>query len=92
MNKDELIKEIVIRTGNSQKDVAEVINTFTYIVAECVARQEKVKLVGFGTFESKHRAAREGRNPKTGEIVKIAATDVPVFKPGKAFKDACADD
>ena len=79
MNKAELISAAAERAGRSQKDAAAL--------ADC----EKVQLVGFGAFEVKARAERIGRNPKTKESIKIPASKVPVFKPGKALKDAVAE-
>lgn len=75
------------KSGVSKKDAEKVLNAFLETVQETVKADDKVQLVGFGTFESKARAAREGKNPQTGEKIKIAACKVPSFKAGKAFKD-----
>ncbi len=88
MNKKELVGAVAAKAGVSKKDAEAVISaTFDEIVA-AVAKGETVQLIGFGTFESRQRSAKEGRNPKTGETLEIAATTVPAFKAGKAFKDA----
>ena len=88
MNKAELVTAISERTGLEKNKVESFLNAFTEVVTEDVAVGNKVQLVGFGTFEKRHREARTGRNPKTGEEIKIPAVDVPGFKPGKQFKDA----
>lgn len=88
MNKQELIKKIADEAGISQKQAAAALAaTVDAIVAE-VAAGGKIQLVGFGTFESKLRAARTGLNPQTKETIQIPECKVPVFKAGKAFKDA----
>ena len=87
MNKAELIEAMVSRTGHSKKATAESLNAFISVVSEALKANDKVQLVGFGTFETRERAAREGRNPRTKEVIKIPATTVPVFKAGKEFKD-----
>lgn len=86
MNKAELIKAITDRTGATQKDADAVVSAAVEIIMDAVATGEKVTLVGFGTFERRDRKAREGRNPKTGEKLQIAATQVPIFAAGKQFK------
>lgn len=87
MNKQELIAAIANRTELSKKDAEKVLKAFTDVVAEELKKGEKVQLVGFGTFEVSERAAREGRNPQTGETMKIEASKAPKFKAGKALKD-----
>ena len=87
-NKQELIAEVAAKTGLTKKDSEKAVNAFGEVVTEFLAKGEKVQLIGFGTFETRERAAREGRNPQTGEAIKIAATVVPAFKAGKALKDA----
>lgn len=89
MNKSELVSAISDRSRFEKNKIETFLNIFMDVVTESVSNGEKVQLVGFGTFEKRHREARTGRNPKTGEELKIDAVDVPVFKPGKAFKDAC---
>lgn len=87
MNKTELVAALAEKAEVSKKDAEKVLNAFVETVQDAVKADDKVQLVGFGTFESKARAAREGKNPQTGEIIKIAACKVPAFKAGKAFKD-----
>ena len=79
MNKAELINAAAEKAGLSKK-----------VISDCLAEGDKVQLVGFGAFEVKSRAERIGRNPKTKESIKIPASKVPVFKPGKALKDIVA--
>lgn len=86
MNKAELITKIA-ESGKMTKKEAEVaLNAFKESVMGALEAGEKVQLVGFGTFEVRERAAREGRNPRTKEVIQIPASKVPVFKPGKDFK------
>lgn len=87
MNKQELINAIADETGLSKKDTEATINSFVNVVSNTLADKDKVQLIGFGTFETRERAARTGRNPQTGEELKIAASVVPAFKAGKALKD-----
>ena len=87
MNKTELVAALAEKAEVSKKDAEKVLNAFIETVQGAVKADDKVQLVGFGTFESKARAAREGKNPQTGEKIKIAACKVPSFKAGKAFKD-----
>ena len=90
MNRTELIDAIAKKMDNSvtKKDLEATLKSFVEVVAEELAKKEKIQLVGFGTFETSVRPAREGRNPRTGETMKIAESVVPKFKPGKALKDA----
>ncbi len=87
MNKTELVKKIAEESALTQKQASAVLESALNAVVSAVAAGEKVTLPGFGTFEKKHRDARTGRNPRTGEATEIAASDAPVFKAGKAFKD-----
>lgn len=87
MNKTELIAAIAGQAEVTKKDAEKVLKAFTDVVAEELKKGEKVQLVGFGTFEVSERAAREGRNPLTGETMQIAASKTPKFKAGKALKD-----
>ena len=87
MNKTELIEVIVKETGLKKKDAEAALAATIGAIETALAKGDKVQLVGFGTFETKTRAAREGRNPKTGETIKIAASKYPAFSAGKAFKD-----
>ena len=91
MTKAELIKKVAEEANLTQKQAAAAVDTGIDAVVNAVAAGEKVSLIGFGTFEKKHRAARTGRNPATGEAMKFAASNTPVFKAGKAFKDAVAE-
>lgn len=88
MNKTELVAAIAEKTELSKKDAEKALKAFTDVVAEELKKGEKIQLVGFGTFEVSERAAREGRNPQTGETMTIAASKSPKFKAGKALKDA----
>ena len=88
MNKTELIEAIAGESGLKKKDAEAALTAFVNAVEGALAKGEKVQLVGFGTFETKTRGAREGRNPKTGENIKIAASKYPAFTAGKAFKDS----
>lgn len=87
MNKAELIAAVAAKAMCSKKDAEKAVKAFTDVVAEELAKGEKVQLVGFGTFEVVERAAREGRNPRTNETMKIDACKSPKFKAGKALKD-----
>ena len=90
MNKQELISAAAEKTGFSKKDTEMTINAALETIVQALEENEKVQLVGFGSFEVKKRAARVGRNPKTKESIEIPASVVPVFKAGKALKDAVA--
>lgn len=87
MNKTELVAAIANETELSKKDAEAALKAFIDVVSEELKKGEKVQLVGFGTFEVSERAAREGRNPQTGETMVIAASKSPKFKAGKALKD-----
>ena len=87
MNKTELVVAMAEKTELSKKDAEKALKAFTDVVAEELAKGEKIQLVGFGTFEVVDRPARDGRNPKTGDPMKIAASKAPKFKAGKALKD-----
>ena len=87
MNKSDLIAAIAAKTGDTKKDAEATLNAFIDVVTESLAKEEKVQLVGFGSFEVRKRAARKGRNPQTKEEIKIPASKAPVFKAGKALKD-----
>ena len=90
MNKTELIAAVAEKASISKKESEVVINAALDTIIDSLKNDEKVQLVGFGSFETKHRAERTGRNPKTKESITIAASKVPVFKPGKALKDIVA--
>ena len=87
MNKTELVAAIAEKTELTKKEAEKALKAFTDIIAEELAKGEKIQLVGFGTFEVSERAEREGRNPMTGETIKIAASKTPKFKAGKALKE-----
>lgn len=91
MNKTELIAEVANKAGLSRKDAEKALGAVVKTITEAVVKGDKVQLVGFGSFETKQREARTGRNPKTKETIEIPATRVPVFKAGKALKDAVAE-
>ena len=88
MNKAELIAAIAAKTGETKKAAETSVNAFVEVVTGALKEGEKVQLVGFGTFEVRQRAARKGRNPQTKAEIKIPASKAPVFKAGKALKDA----
>lgn len=90
MNKAELINAAAEKAGLSKKDTEVALNAALDVITASLAEGDKIQLVGFGAFEVKERAERIGRNPKTKESIKIPASTVPVFKAGKALKDAVA--
>ena len=87
MNKTELIAAVAEKAELSKKDAEKALKAFTDVVSEELVKGEKIQLVGFGTFEVAEREEREGRDPKTGEKMMIAASRSPKFKAGKALKD-----
>ena len=87
MNKTELVAAMAEQTNLSKKDAEAALKAFIDVVSEELKKGEKVQLVGFGTFEVSERAAREGRNPQTGETMEIKASKTPKFKAGKALRD-----
>ena len=88
MNKTQLIDVVATKTGLTKKAAEAAVNAVNEAITEALAAGDKVQVIGFGTYEVKERAARDGRNPKTGEIIKIAASKAPAFTAGKALKDA----
>lgn len=86
MNKNELISAVAEKAYISKATSAKAIDAAIDVIAEALAAGDKVQLVGFGSFEVKVRAERVGRNPKTGEAIKIAASKAPIFKAGKSLK------
>ncbi|AFY69089.1 histone family protein DNA-binding protein [Thalassoporum mexicanum PCC 7367] len=90
MNKGELVDAIAKEANVNKKTADEVLTATLKVVTEAVAKDEKVTLVGFGSFEARMREAREGRNPKTSEKMQIPATAVPAFSAGKSFKEQVA--
>lgn len=87
MNKAELIASMAQKSGLTKKDAEMALKSFIESVQETLESGDKVQLVGFGTFETRERAAREGRNPRTKEVISIPASKAPVFKAGKEFKE-----
>ncbi|MCG9966821.1 HU family DNA-binding protein [Pelotomaculum terephthalicicum JT] len=88
MNKAELISNVAEKTELTKKDSEKAVGAVLGAIEEALSKGDKVQLVGFGTFEIRDRAARKGRNPQTGEEINIEAARVPVFKAGKALRDA----
>jgi DNA-binding protein HU-beta len=88
MNKNELVHAIAKQANTTVADAEKCLKAFTNAVTKSLKKKEDVTLVGFGTFQAKKRAARDGRNPKTGETIKIKAATVPHFKAGKGLKEA----
>ena len=87
MNKSDLVAAMAAKTGDTKKSAEETLNAFVDVVTEALVKGDKVQLVGFGSFDVRKRAARQGRNPQTKEEIKIPASKAPVFKAGKALKD-----
>ncbi len=88
MNKTELTAALAEKTGFNKKDAEKALNAFVEVVTESLANDNRVSIVGFGSFEVKSRPARTARNPRTGEEIQIEASKAPVFKAGKALKDS----
>ena len=88
MNKSELIEKIAEETGFTKVDAGRAVDAFVSEVTKALKKKKSVTIVGFGTFLTSKRKAREGRNPKTGEQIKIPAQTVPRFKVGRSLKDA----
>ena len=86
MNKSDLIAAVAAKTGDTKKNAEASINALIDVIAESLKDGEKIQVVGFGSFEVRERAAREGRNPKTNETIHIPASKVPAFKAGHEFK------
>ena len=87
MNKNDLIKKVAAENGLTQKEAAAVVGSVLNGIMDSLAAREPVTLFGFGSFSCKHRDARQGRNPATGALMEFAASNTPVFKPAKVFKD-----
>ncbi len=87
MNKSELVDQVAEKTEMSKKDSEKAVKAVLDSITDGLVKGDKVQLVGFGTFEVRSRKEREGRNPATGEKIKIKALKVPAFKPGKALKE-----
>ena len=87
MNKAELIEVVAESADISKADATRAVDAVTQAIADTLKKDDQVSIVGFGTFSLRKRAARSGRNPRTGETIQIPASNVPGFKPGKALKD-----
>jgi len=87
MNKSELVQVVAEKLGATKRDAEASLNAVVEAIQESLVKGEKIQLVGFGSFEVRKRAARKGRNPQTGEEMKVEAKKVPVFRAGKALKD-----
>lgn len=87
MNKDEVVRNVASKACTTQSTAEKVIKAFLDVVSDSMVSGDRVVLAGFGTFESKHRNARIGRNPHTGDAIQIPARTVPSFKPANALKD-----
>ncbi|MDB5085830.1 MAG: integration host factor subunit alpha [Bacilli bacterium] len=90
MNKLELVTKVAEQTGLKKKDAELVVNSVLDTISDALAEGDKVQLIGFGTFETRKRTARNGRNPQTGEVIQIPASVVPAFKPGNKLKELTA--
>ncbi|WP_285766887.1 HU family DNA-binding protein [Peribacillus sp. SI8-4] len=88
MNKTELVSSVAEQAELTKEDAKKVVDALFETITSTLAKEEKIQLVGFGTFEVRDRAARTGRNPQTGEEIQIAASKVPAFKAGKELKEA----
>lgn len=88
MNKAELVSQVSNKTGEAKAKVERILNEITSSIISSVAKGNVVTLIGFGSFKAQNRKAREGRNPRTGETIRIAASTVPKFVPAAAFKKA----
>ncbi|KMY50195.1 HU family DNA-binding protein [Peribacillus loiseleuriae] len=88
MNKTELVNTVAVQAELTKGDAKKAVDALIETISVTLAKEEKIQLVGFGTFEVRDRAARTGRNPQTGEEMQIAASKVPAFKPGKELKEA----
>lgn len=91
MNKTELIAAVADKTDLSKKDADAAVSAVLGAITDALKAGDKIQLVGFGTFEVRNRAAKQGRNPRTGETMTVPASKVPAFKAGKALKDAVAE-
>ena len=91
MNKTELIAAVAEKTDLSKKDADAAVSAVLGAITDALKAGDKIQLVGFGTFEVRNRAAKQGRNPRTGETMTVPASKVPAFKAGKALKDAVSE-
>ena len=88
MNKMDLVNKVADKTGLKKKDAELAVNSVFESIEEALASGDKVQVIGFGTFETRSRSARSGRNPQTGETIEIPASTVPAFKPGNKLKES----
>jgi DNA-binding protein HU-beta len=88
MNKTELVNAVATQAELTKKDATAAVDALFETTSNTLAKEEKIQLIGFGTFEVRERAARTGRNPQTGEEIQIQASKIPAFKPGKELKEA----
>lgn len=88
MNKMDLINKVADKAGLKKKEAEMAVNSVFEAIEEALAEGDKVQVIGFGTFETRSRSARSGRNPQTGETIEIPATTVPAFKPGNKLKES----
>jgi len=87
MNKAELVEQVANKTGLTKRASREAVDAVISVITDCLWREERVTLVGFGTFQIMQRKARRGRNPRTGETIQIPAKKVPRFRPGKRLRE-----
>lgn len=90
MNKTDLVNQVAELSGLSKKDAGKAVDAVFEAIGDALQNGDKVQLVGFGNFEVRERQARKGRNPQTGDVIDIAASKIPAFKPGKQLKDLVA--
>ncbi|MGE8081666.1 HU family DNA-binding protein [Peribacillus loiseleuriae] len=88
MNKTDLVNAVATQAELTKENAKKAVDAWIETISNTLAKEEKIQLIGFGTFEVRERAARTGRNPQTGEEMQIAASKVPAFKPGKELKEA----
>lgn len=91
MTKSELINAVAEKSGSTKKAAEQAVNAVIAVVADTLANGDSIQIAGFGTFEVRERAERQGRNPQTGATITVPASKVPAFKAGKALKDAVAN-
>ncbi|BED93059.1 MAG: HU family DNA-binding protein [Candidatus Paraimprobicoccus trichonymphae] len=88
MNKADLVSKIAEKSGLTKKDSESALTSFVEAISEALAQDDKVQIIGFGTFERRKREKRTGRDPRSGEPIEIPASNIPAFRAGKTFKDA----
>lgn len=88
MNKTDLVNNIASKSGLTKRDVETVLNSLMSEITDALSEGDKVQLIGFGTFETRKRASRTGRNPQTGSTIEIPASNIPAFKAGNKLKEA----